>query len=283
MDCSVSSVLPKPKTISVNGVVIPREAIANEVQNHPAERPILAWQAAARALVVRELLLQESARLCIDAVPLRDSDGRTETADEAAMRRLVECEVTTPEPDEEACRRFYEQNRDRFRSGDLYEAAHILIAAERGDVAAFAAARASADAILSAVKSDPASFAGLAANRSDCSTSATDGGNLGQITRGQTVPEFEAALARMRPGEIAVVETRYGVHVVRLDRRADGQILPFEIARERIADYLTASVEHRALAQYISILAGRAEIVGISLAAADTPLVQYGGASRATR
>lgn len=274
MDCSVSNVLPKPKTISVNGVMIPREAIAREVQNHPAEKPILAWQAAARALVVRELLLQETARLGIEAMPLSDPDGRTETADEAAMRTLVEREVITPEPDEAACRRFYEQNRQRFRSGDLYEVAHILVAAPRGDVVARANARANADTILAAVKSDRTTFADLATNHSACTTSALEGGYLGQITHGQTVPEFETALERIKPGDIAIVETRYGFHVVRLDRRAEGQMLPFEIARERIADYLASSVEHRALAQYISILAGRADITGISLAAADTPLVQ---------
>lgn len=274
MDCSVVNVLPKPKTLSVNGVVIPREAIAREVQNHPADKPILAWQAAARALVVRELLLQEAARLNIEATPLSDPDGRTETVEEAAMRALVEREVITPDPDEAACLRFYEQNRQRFRSGDLYEAAHILIAAPRDDVQARSAARANAETILAAVKSDPSTFADLATNHSDCQTSASDGGYLGQITRGQTVPEFDAALGRMQPGDVAIVETRYGFHVVRLDRRAEGQTLSFEIARERIADYLMASVEHRALAQYISILAGRAEIVGISLAAAETPLVQ---------
>lgn len=274
MDCSVSNALPKPKTVSVNSVQISREAIAREVQNHPAEKPILAWQAAARALVVRELLLQEAARLNIEAAPLSDPDGRIETTDEAAMRTLVEREVTTPEPDEAACRRFYEQNRQRFRSGDLYEAAHILIVVPRGDVDARAAARAKADTILAAVKSDRSAFAGLAADHSDCRTSAPDGGSLGQVTRGQTVAGFEAALERMQPGEIAVVETRYGFHVVRLDRRAEGQAIPFEIARERIADYLVSSVEHRALAQYVSILAGRAEITGISLAAADTQLVQ---------
>lgn len=274
MNCSVSNVLPKPKTISVNGVVVSREAIAQEVQNHPAEKPILAWQAAARALVVRELLLQESVRLGIDAVPLSDVAGRTETADEAAMRTLVEREVATPEPDEATCRRFYEQNHQRFRSGDLYEAAHILVAATHGDIATRTEARATADMILAAVKSDRAAFADLATSHSDCKTSASEGGYLGQITRGQTVPEFETALERMDPGEVAIVETRYGFHVVRLDRRVEGQILPFEIARERIADYLALSVEQRALAQYISILAGRAEITGISLNATDTPLVQ---------
>ena len=128
MDCSLTNTLPKPKSISVNGKVITREVIAREVQNHPAEKPILAWQAAARALVVRELLLQESVRLGIEAEPLRDAEGRSETDEEAAMRELIEREVTTPEPDEAACLRFYEQNRQRFRSGELYEAAHILIA-----------------------------------------------------------------------------------------------------------------------------------------------------------
>src|SRR5437016_113282 len=136
MDCSVTNTLPKPKTVSVNGTVIPREVIAREVQNHPAEKPILAWRAAARALVVRELLLQESRRLDIAAEPLRDAEGRSETAEEAAMRALIEREVVTPEPDEAACLRFYEQNHRRFRTGDLYEAAHILIAAPGNDAAA---------------------------------------------------------------------------------------------------------------------------------------------------
>lgn len=274
MDCSISNALPKPKAVSVNGVVIPREAIAQEVQNHPADKPIHAWQAAARALVVRELLLQEAARFGIEAEALCDPDGRRETAEEAAMRALIEREVKTPEPDEAACRRFYAQNLKRFRMGDLYEVAHILIAAPRDDRAARMAVRGNAEAILAAVKADPTIFADMASNHSACSSSAADGGRLGQITRGQTVPEFEAALERMQPGDMAIAETRYGFHVVRMDRRAEGQTLPFELAKERIAGYLAASVERRALAQYVSILAGRAEIAGISLAATDTPLVQ---------
>lgn len=274
MDCSATHALPKPKTISVNGAVIAREAIAREVQNHPAERPILAWQAAARALVVRELLLQESKRLGTKAEPLRDPEGRSETSEEAAMRALIESEVVTPEPDDAACLRFYEQNRARFRSGDLYEAAHILIAVPRNDPAARTTARETADAILDAVRADPALFAEFARSHSDCKTSAEDGGSLGQLTRGQTVAEFEAALQRMRPGEFAIAETRYGFHVVRLDRHAPGQMLPFEFVRDRIADYLATSVQHRALAQYVSVLAGRAEITGITLAAQASPLVQ---------
>ncbi|MGL5116357.1 MAG: peptidylprolyl isomerase, partial [Beijerinckiaceae bacterium] len=68
--CAVKpAVSAKPKTVSVNSVSIARDAIARETQNHPAAKPIDAWQAAARALVIRELLLQEAARLGISADP----------------------------------------------------------------------------------------------------------------------------------------------------------------------------------------------------------------------
>ncbi len=274
MNCSIKDSLPKPKALSVNGVVIPREDVAREVQNHPADKPILAWQAAARALIVRELLRQESVRLGVTAEPESDDEGRTETAEEAAMRALITRQVATPEPDEESCRRFYNQNVSRFRTGDLYEAAHILIAAPRDDFAARDAARAKADGILAALTAAPDSFAAYAREQSDCETSAQDGGSLGQLTSGQTVAEFEAGLARMKAGEIAVIETRYGFHVVRLDHYAPGKLLPFDVVRDRIADYLSERVRRRALAQYVSVLAGRAEISGASFAATGSPLVQ---------
>jgi len=62
------------------------------------------------------------------------------------------------------------------------------------------------------------------------------------------------------------VETRYGLHIVRLDRRIDGRDLPFELVADRIADYLRHSVNRRATAQYIARLVSRAEITGIALA-----------------
>lgn len=274
MSCSLTDTLPKPKSVSVNGAVIAREVIALEVQNHPAEKPIDAWQAAARALVVRELLRQEASRLNIEAHPLRDAEGRTETPEEAAMRELVDREVITPEPDEAACRRFYEQNLARFSSGALYEVAHILLAAAPGHLQARTAARAIADKILEAVRATPESFADFAADQSACTTSAQEGGRLGQIARGQTVPEFDAAIARMSPGEFAIAESRYGFHVIRLDMRAEGRPIPFETARNRIVDYLIARVRQHAISQYLSILAGRANITGISLASSTSPLVQ---------
>ena len=80
----------------------------------------------------------------------------------------------------------------------------------------------------------------------------------------------------MTEGEIssAPVESRFGFHVIALDRRIDGRDLPFEAVRARIAAWLEASAWSRAVSQYVAILAGRAEIRGISLSGADGPLVQ---------
>jgi peptidyl-prolyl cis-trans isomerase C len=272
MSCSVHAQIPAgpPAAVSVNGVSIGRDAIAREMQHHPAEKPLAAWQHAARALVIRELLLQHARQLGVIPEPISDSDGRHETDDEAVMRALIEREVKVPEPDDETCRRYYARNQGRFRSPDIYEASHILFAALPADREAYAQARADAAAVLATLMDDPDSFAVLARAYSRC-PSVAQGGNLGQITAGQTTPEFEQALMALTPGELCAepVATHYGFHVIRLDRKHEGRMLPYEAVAGRIADYLRDSVRRRADAQYIARLVSAARIEGIEIAGAD--------------
>jgi peptidyl-prolyl cis-trans isomerase C len=272
MSCSVHVQFPagKPVTVSVNGVAIARDDIQREMQHHPASKPIAAWQQAARALVVRELLLQRAKFLGLTPEPIGDEAGRRETNEEALMRGVVEREVIVPEPDDETCRRYYERNDARFRSPEIYEAAHILFAALPSDPDAYAQARAAAEDALVALKERPESFASMAQAHSRC-PSAAQGGNLGQITTGQTTPEFEHALKGLTPGQLcdAPVATRYGFHIIRLDRKHEGQVLPYEVVAGRIADYLRESVRRRADAQYVARLVTAAKIEGIDLAGAD--------------
>jgi peptidyl-prolyl cis-trans isomerase C len=272
MVCSVHVQFPagKPVTVSVNGVTVARDAIQREMQHHPSSRPIAAWQQAARALVIRELLLQRAKHLGITAEPIDDGTGRRETDDEALIRAVVEQEVAVPEPDDETCRRYYERNRGRFRSPDVYEASHILFAAVPAEEEDYARARADALTVLAALQKNPECFAALARAHSRC-PSAVQGGNLGQITPGQTTAEFEQALVALTPGELCSVpvETRYGFHIVRLDRKREGLELPYDVVADRIADYLKESVRRRADAQYIARLVSAARIEGIELAGAD--------------
>ena len=273
------STAPSPERVAmppvtVNGVAIPRKAIAGEVQNFPAANPGEGWRAATRALVIRELLLQEARRLEIPVAQQTDADGRRETEEDALVRALLEREVRVPEADEATLRRFYDNNRQRFMSAPLWEADHILLAARRDDAAGFAAARDRASALAGILAAEPDPFAELARDHSACPSGAL-GGNLGQIGPGDTTPDFEAALAGLAAGEISgPVETRYGIHLIRLRRSIEGRQLPFEQVKERIATYLEESVRRQASSQYIALLVGRAHIRGIDLAGAISPLVQ---------
>jgi len=272
MNCSVHTNIPPatPVAVSVNGIPIPRDAIVREMQHHPAAKPIEAWQSAARALVVRQLLLQRAQALTIAAEPAEDEAGRCETEEEAIMRAVVDREVALPQADEETCRRYYANNIARFRSEDIFEVSHILFAADPADKQAYAKARADACAVLETLQERPDTFAAMARAYSRCPSAAQDG-NLGQITRGQTTLEFERAMLGLAPGEIAgePVETRYGFHIIRLGRRRVGRTLPYEFVADRIADYLGESVRRRAHAQYVARLASAAAIVGVTLDGAE--------------
>jgi peptidyl-prolyl cis-trans isomerase C len=266
--CSVRQIPNAPRRpIRINGKTLSHATIAREVQNHPALTPVAAWKQAALALVLREALAQEAERLGVVGEPRADAQGRRETQAEADQRALVEREVITPEPTQDECRRFYETNRERFRAPTLYEAAHILIGAPRGDEAAFAAALDKAGTLAAHLAKRPGDLAELARLHSTC-PSGQEGGHLGQVRQGETTPEFEAAMDALAPGAVSgPVETRYGVHVIRLDRRIAGEILPFEVVEARIAAYLREAVRRRAEAQYVARLLAASAVEGLEIPA----------------
>ena len=269
------SVIHRPPRVCVNGVHIPAQTIAREMQNHDAAASGDAWMKAARALVVRELLLQEARRLGIEAQPICDAQGRRETEEEALIRMVVAQEVQTPKPQEAECQRYFAANRRRFRTPPLFEVRHILLSADPADPAATQAARETAQTLIAQLETSPHLFADLAALHSTCPSAATEG-SLGQIGPGQTVPEFEDLLATLPVGKVAPnpIATRFGMHVVIVDRHIEGRDLPFELVHARIADWLSERVQRTAVHQYLRLLAGRARIEGIELDAAPSPLLQ---------
>jgi len=266
---------PVTREVTVNGIVVPEETILAEAQNHPAKTPGDAVRSAARALVIRELLVQEASRLKVCAAPEADAEGRQETGEDALIRALIERQVDVPQASEGECRRYFDKNRRKFTTAPLYEARHILLAARPEDADARRKAREQAETLCRYLAVDLAGFSEAAATYSACA-SKDEGGRLGQIGRGETVPAFETALEALQEGATTrePVETEFGFHVIALDRRIDGRDLPFEQVRDRIAAWLEASSWSRAVSQYIAILSAEAEITGINLNAAEGPLVQ---------
>lgn len=261
--------LPPPPTfgeVRVNGVEIRPEAIAEEIQHHPAPDAETAWIEAARALAVRELLLQEARQRGLAPEPLPDESRRTEIEEDALVRVLLEEEVQPAMPGELECRRYYEANLDRFRTPDLLEAAHILIEPEGADDAAWGSALEQAHAIILEIGDNAAAFGAAARTHSACASAQQDG-SLGQIRRGELVAEVQAGLEALAEGTTArePVRSRFGWHILRLHRRISGRTMTFEMVRERIADMLEARSWSIEAARYVARLAARNRIEGVRI------------------
>lgn len=254
--------------IVVNDTTLVAKDIAAEAQNHhvPKGKPGLAWRKAARALAVRQLMLEEAAARGLAARPRELAPGQIETEEESLIRGLME-QAVTPEPVEEATlRAAYDRNPDAHRSPALFQAGHILYAAAPGDRPARKVARARAEATLAALRETPGKFAAIAGRDSECE-SRDAGGELGQLSGSDVVPEFGAAMQVAVPGRIhgEVVETRYGMHVLRLDARAEGERLPFESVRARLQEAAEKVAWTRAAQIFITELLSKAEISGMDM------------------
>jgi peptidyl-prolyl cis-trans isomerase C len=237
--------------VVVNGAIIPAAAVAAEMQHHPADSAEAAWHAATRALVIRALL--------------REAADGGETDEEAAIDALLAREIHLPEADEAACRRWHAAHPERFGTAEWWEASHILLAADPEDNAARNAAEARARSLLEQVLAVPGSLPELAARHSDC-PSREQGGSLGRIVRGTTVPEFETFLAGLAPNQVCplVVKSRYGMHVVHLHRHAPRRDAAYADVAAEVARDLRHVAWKGAVRQYIASLAAHATIEGFS-------------------
>lgn len=246
--------------ISVNGVEITDSEIEQELPHHQtAGNPL---KQSVHEVVLRTLLLQEADRL-----------GIGEHDDDTRIEALFAQEVHVPEADDAACETCYRNQPALFSSGEIVEARHILFQVTPG--VSLELLRATAESVLEELNREPERFAELARTYSNCPSGAV-GGSLGQLTRGQTVPEFERFVFRLKEGEIGarLLETRFGLHIVQAVRHIEGKRLPYEAVHAQIAETLTQQAWQRAVHQYLQILVGKADIQGVKLEGAENALVQ---------
>jgi peptidyl-prolyl cis-trans isomerase C len=250
---------PAPCRLFVADTAISEAEIAREMQFHRALRPEQSRADAARALVVRELLRLEAERLRLAS---GDADGGV-IDEERLIEQLLETEVGERAPDEDACRRYFEQNRERFRAPDRIKLRHILLAAPADDVAGRLKALAQAEKLIAELREQPHLFADLALRFSAC-PSKDGGGELGWLQRGQTTPEFDRQVFRLRQGMAGFpVESRWGHHVVVVDELQAGAPQDFEAVHAQIRDYLELQVRQREVQAYLLSLQERYPVRGL--------------------
>jgi peptidyl-prolyl cis-trans isomerase D len=132
---------------------------------------------------------------------------------------------------------YYAKNQPRFSTPESRSASHILIAVKKGASAADkAAAKAKADAIDAELKKAPQDFAKVAKAKSEDPGSAEQGGDLGPIEKGLLVAPVEAAIYKLKQGEISdVVESEFGYHIITVTSLKPAVVKPLDEVKPDVA------------------------------------------------
>lgn len=141
-------------------------------------------------------------------------------------------------------RDYYEKNLDRLGGGATVNASHILVDTEE-----------QALEILGKIKSGELSFEDAAMQFSSC-PSGERGGNLGDFSQGQMVPEFDRAVFSMEVGEITEVpvRTQFGYHLIKLNSKNEAQVPSFEEIEPQLREALLNEKRHEAYGRHINQL-----------------------------
>ena len=151
---------------------------------------------------------------------------------QSLARAAIDASLKDVTASDEDAKKFYDEHPDQFTQPERVHVRHILIS---DDVT-------SADAIakIQADLKAGASFDEVAKSCSLC-PSAAQGGDLGEVSKGQMVPEFEtAAFALKNPGDLSEpIKTQFGWHIIRLEDRTPSSLEPLDTVKPQLLQYLT--------------------------------------------
>ncbi|MFC5497040.1 peptidylprolyl isomerase [Caenimonas terrae] len=262
----------------MSGATATATAIAsvNGVPLHSPQETLSAGELRQRACteLLRQAAMQDGLLAGDDPVPV---DGAISEPACDAIDSWLDRELQVPEPSDEACRRHFDAQPARYRSGERVRVRHVLFAVTPGmDVVAL---RNRAEACLLDVRCHDGSagdgFPRAARELSNC-PSGQQGGDLGWLAAADCAPEFARELfGHVEVGVLPrLVHSRFGLHVVEVLEREPGAAQPFASVQGAVRMALRQQAYATALRQRLQLLAGAARVEGVELDAAQTPLVQ---------
>lgn len=159
-------------------------------------------------------------------------------------KRYLEAKIKKIEITEPEVREYYEKNKAKYVIPEGVELKHILIyvsnkASKEEEEKALNKAKQIRAQILKGAK-----FEEMAKKYSDDKASKDKGGALGIIRRGETDPEFESQIFKLKPGEVSLpIRSTFGYHLVKLERKEPQKQMSFEEAKEMAKKDLTEEKE----------------------------------------
>lgn len=187
---------------------------------------------------------------------------RSQLKEQIEKLKLVSIEVRAKiQVGESEMREYYEANRSKYSEEDTFQARHIFIRTnEKAPAEEIKRTMTTALMVLAEAKSGK-DFAELARSYSEDPAARKDGGALGTFKKGDMMPELEAAILAMKPGEISeLVYTASGFHIVKLEERTTGKMKPFDSVKTEIEEALYRKKSEERFAQWAKELRSKASI-----------------------
>ena len=160
-----------------------------------------------------------------------------------------------PRPGKDAVLEFYEEHKEQFKSAEQVRVAHIVkhINGQTEETTAQNLIRKAQDELKKGTL-----FETLVTKYSDC---PENGGDLGYITRGQMVEEFEDIIFNLGVGEESdVFQTRFGFHIAKLYDRKPPVLRSLEEARDDIVNELKKQMQRKTIDEFVDRLKSKAKI-----------------------
>lgn len=178
------------------------------------------------------------------------------------IRKLVEMETgKKSKPTEKEISKFFTDNKEKFTTQDSVHVRHILVTIDAKDDEKTKAEKKARIENLRKQVLEGADFAEIAKNNSDC-PSKENGGDLGEIKKGQTVKPFEDAAFSQEINQIGpVVTTEFGHHVIQVLGRSPAKTVKLEEVKDKIAIYLEQQKQAEAFSKMTARLRKNAVIV----------------------
>jgi parvulin-like peptidyl-prolyl isomerase len=169
--------------------------------------------------------------------------------------RLLQVCKNLPKPSQEAIRKYYEENQEQFKSGERLRVAHIVkyVNWQTDEQTAYEAISRAYEELKNG-----AAFETVVDKYTDC---ADSGGDLGFVTRGQMVEEFEDVVFNLGAGQVSdIFRTRFGFHIAKVYAREPATVAAFEDVKGRITEMVKKQTNSEAIDNFIDGLKSEAKI-----------------------
>lgn len=155
---------------------------------------------------------------------------------------------------------YYEAHKaDRFTQPETVRASHILI--KVGADGDYSKILPRAEEVLKKAQQPGADFAALAKEYSDDTGSKDQGGDLGEFTRGEMVPEFEQAAFSLKPGAISpLVKTQFGYHIIKVTEHKMPAVQPLDQVKDQVQQQALQEKQNDAWTKFLGDLKAKAKI-----------------------